>query len=49
MIASNSNLKVVLVTGPIDFRAGVNKLGTSINRVIMQADCGFAVARVRRG
>lgn len=26
MIASNSNLKVVLVTGPIDFRAGVNKL-----------------------
>lgn len=34
MIGGHSDLKVVLVAGPIDFRAGINKLDTSKNRWI---------------
>jgi len=30
MIGGHSNLKVVLVAGPIDFRAGINKLASRV-------------------
>ena len=34
MIGGRSDLKVVLVTGPIDFRAGINKLAALVANVL---------------